>query len=205
MDYETLLKIAINRRSIRKFKEDTVLRDDIEKIVKVGMQAPSGFNSQPWDIVVVDDKTLNDKISQYILDGIGKGKTSKGFSSAPVFIILYGDSRIRDYAPANKKEDDQWWEFTFKSSLCNAFMCMQMAASSLGLGSMWVSAFRNPEVDKRTKELLKIPLHFKVFEMMAIGHPAIKPGKKKLRELSNIIHYNQDDNYRAREDLDKWF
>lgn len=205
MNYETLLKIATSRRSIRKFKEDTVSRNDIEKIVRVGMQAPSGFNSQPWDIVVVDDKTLKDKISQYILDGIGEGKTSKGFKSAPVFIILYGDSRLRDYAPASQKDNDQWWEFTFNTSLCNIFIYMQLAASSLSLGSMWVSVFRNPEVDKRTKELLKIPSHFKVFEMMAIGHPAIKPGKKKLRELSDIIHYNQGDNYRTKEDIDKWF
>lgn len=190
MNYETLLEIAKNRRSIRKFKEERVSREDIEKIINVGIQAPSGFNSQPWEIVVVDDEMLKEQISQYILEGVGSGKTSTGFTSAAAFIILYGDTRVRDRAPANKKDDEKWWEFTFNASLCNAFMSMQLAASSLDLGSMWVSAFKNPEVDKRTKELLKIPSHFRVFEMMAIGHPDIKPEAKKLRELSDVIHYN---------------
>ena len=205
MNYETLLKTATSRRSIRKFKEDAVSRDDIEKIVRVGMQAPSGFNSQPWDIVVVDDKSLKDKVTQCLLDGIGEGKTSKGFINAPAFILLYGDTRLRDYGPPGRKDDDQWWEFTFNTSLSNFFMYMQLAATSLGLGSMWVSSFKNPEIDKPTKELLKIPSHFTVFEMMAIGHPDIEPGEKKLREVSDILHYNQDGNYRTKEDIDKWF
>ena len=205
MNYESLLETVTSRRSIREFKEDTVSRNDIEKIVRAGMQAPSGFNSQPWDTVVVDDKTLKDEISQYILDGIGGAKTSRGFISAPVFIILYGDSRLRAYGPPGRRDDDEWWNFTFNTSLGNFFMYMQLAATTLGLGSMWVSGFRFPEVETRAKALLKIPSHFKLFEMMAIGHPAMKPGEKKLRSPSDIIHYNQCDNYRSEEDIDKWF
>ncbi len=205
MDYEILSKITANRRSIRKFKEDAVSRDYIEKIVKIGMQAPSGFNAQPWEIVVIDDKELRNEITQYLLDGIGEGKTSKAFRKAPVFIILYGDERTRDYGPAGKKDNDKWWEFTLNTSLGCSFMSMQMAASSLGLGSMWVSAFRNPDVDSRARKLLKIPEHLKVYEMMAIGYPDMKPGTKKLRELTDVIHYNQDENYRTNDDLENWF
>lgn len=205
MNYEILSDIAATRRSIRKFEDTPVSRKDIEKIVKIGMQAPSGFNAQMWDVVVVDNLTLRDEISGYILDGIGNGKTSKGFRTAPVFILLYGDERTRQYGPAAKKGDDNWWEFTRTASLSSAFMSMQLAAASLGLGTMWVSAFRNQQVDSRTKSLLSIPPHFKVFEMMALGHPAIKPGQKRLRQVSDIIHYNQSKNYRTKEDLDNWF
>ena len=205
MNYEILSDIVAKRRSIRKFEDTPVSREDIEKIVQIGMQAPSGFNAQMWDVVVVDDVKLRDEISGYILDGIGKAKTSKGFKTAPVFILFYADERTRAYGPAAKKEDDNWWEFTRTVSLSASFMSMQIAAASLGLGTMWVSAFRNPEVDSRAKTLLSIPSHFKVFEMMALGHPAIKPGNKKLRQLSDTIHYNKSDNYRTQEDLDKWF
>ena len=205
MNYETLLEITENRRSTRKFIDKPVSRTDIERIVQIGMMAPSGFNAQPWEIVVVDDPAIRHEISQFLIEGIGTGKTSKGFLNAPVFLILYRDERTRKYGPADKIGNDGWWEFVLNASLGSAFMSMQLAASSLGLGSMWVSAFRNPEVDKRTRELLNISSHLIVFEMLAIGYPGMKPGKKKLRDLSDILHYNRGENYRSQEELDRWF
>lgn len=205
MDYDTLLKITENRRSIRKFSDKPVSRADIEKIVQIGMMAPSGFNAQPWEIVVVDDLGLRDEIAQYLLDGIGSGKTSKGFVNAPVFLMLYGDERTRKFGPAAKIGEDEWWEFVLNASLGSAFMSIQLAASSLGLGSMWVSAYRNPEVDNRARKLLNIPSHLKLYEMLAIGYPGMRPGKKKLRELSGVVHFNRADNYRSADDIEKWF
>lgn len=203
MSYETLLQIAENRRSIRKFSDKPVLRSDIEKIIQIGMMAPSGFNAQPWEIVVVDDKQLQGKITDLLLEGLGK--TSRGFISAPVYLIMYADERVRKYGPAAKIDNDAWWEFTLNTSLSCAFMNMQLATSSLGLGSMWVSAFRNPNVDQPTRDLLNIPKHLRVYEMLAIGHPDMDPGKKKLRNISDVVHFNRADNYRSVDELEEWF
>ena len=203
MSYETLLQIAENRRSIRKFTEKPVSRSDIEKIVQIGMMAPSGFNAQPWEVVVVDDSQLRGKVTDLLLEGLGK--TSPGFASAPVYLIMYADERVRKYGPAAMVDNDAWWEFTLNASLSCAFMNLQLAVSSLGLGSMWVSAFRNPDVDQSTRELLNIPVHLRVYEMLAIGYPGMKPGKKKLRNLSDVVHFNQADNYRTADDLKEWF
>lgn len=191
MKYETLLKIAKDRRSIRAFTEQSVSREVIEKIVEVGRQAPSGFNSQPWQIYVVDDLALRDEITSFLTKGIGEGKTSKGFAGAPVFMFVYGDTRIRETAPPHMKDNDAWWEFTFNTSLSNTFMCMQLAAASLDLGTMWVSAFKNPTVDAKTKALLGIPPQMTVFEMMAIGYPAVQPEEKTLRKMAEILQFNK--------------
>lgn len=205
MNYETLLEIAENRRSIRKFTEAPVSREDLERIIRVGMMAPSAFNAQMWEIVVVDDLDMRANVTQFIVEGMDGSKGSKGFKSAPVFILLYGDERTRQFGPAHLNGNDPWWEFSLNSSLASAFMNMQLAATSLGLGTMWVSAFRNPEVLRRTQQLLNIPDHLRVFEMMAVGHPGLTPGKKKLRNLDDVIHYNRADNYRTDEDLKAWF
>jgi FMN reductase (NADPH) len=203
MSYETLLEITNNRRSIRKFSDKPVSREDIEKIVQLGMMAPSGFNAQMWEIVAVDDKLLRDKITDLLLSELGK--SSKGFISAPLYLLMYADERVRKYGPAAKIDNDAWWEFTLNSSMSCAFMNIQLAASSLGLGSMWVSAFRNPAVEQPTRELLNIPSHLRVYEMLAIGYPGMMPGKKKLREMSTTLHFNQADNYRSQQELDSWF
>ncbi len=203
MHYEALSQIAEARRSIRKFTDKPVSTSDIEKMVRIAMMAPSGFNAQPWEIVVVNDTQVRDTITDRLLEGLGK--TSSGFTSAPVYLIMYGDERVRQYGPAAKVHDDAWWEFTLNASLGCAFMNVQLAASSLGLGSMWVSAFRNPDVDQFTRDLLHIPEHLRLYEMLAIGYPDIKPGKKKLRKISDVIHYNRADNYRSEDDLKAWF
>lgn len=205
MHYRTLLDVVTNRRSIRKFKPGEVSREDIEKIATIGMQAPSAFNAQMWEIVVVDEQPLRDKIANYFIEEMDSFKTAKGFLTAPVFLMVYGDERTRSYGPAVKQDDDAWWQFSLDASLNNAFISMQYAAASLGLGSMWVSAFRNPEIDRRTRKLLNIPAHLKLYEMMAIGYSDIKVGKKKLRELSDTVHFNGVDNYRTSEELDNWF
>ncbi len=50
---EDLLKIMKGRRSIRRFKDIPVPKDDITKILEAGRWAPSATNSQPWHFVVV--------------------------------------------------------------------------------------------------------------------------------------------------------
>ena len=38
----------LTRRSVRKFTEQRVSREDLEKIIEAGIWAPSGTNTQPW-------------------------------------------------------------------------------------------------------------------------------------------------------------
>jgi nitroreductase len=204
MSYETLLDIAEKRRSIRKFSDKPVSRDDIKKIVKVGMEAPCGFNGQMWEMVVVDDLALRDEIAEFLLDIVRNAKTAKGFADAPVFLLLYGDERARQYGPP-PKSDDSWWDFTLNATLGSAFMNMQLAATSLGLGSMWVSSGRNPKAQEKFAELLNLPPSLKLYEVLALGYPDITPGKKKLRDIADVLHFNGDDNYRSDDEVRKWF
>ncbi len=41
------------RRSIRKFKEQEVEPEKIDKLLRAAMQAPSAANQQPWEFIVV--------------------------------------------------------------------------------------------------------------------------------------------------------
>ena len=45
---DTVLKEINDRRSIRKYKDDSIDKTDIEVILKAGMLAPSAKNRQPW-------------------------------------------------------------------------------------------------------------------------------------------------------------
>lgn len=51
------------RRSIRKYKQQAVEREKIQKILQAAMQAPSAGNQQPWEFIVVEDKQRLEQLS----------------------------------------------------------------------------------------------------------------------------------------------
>ncbi len=68
MNYDAFLELVKKRRSIRRFKPDSVPDEYIEKIIEAARWAPSGANSQPWEFVVIKDQETKDKIVDLIND-----------------------------------------------------------------------------------------------------------------------------------------
>ena len=66
VDYDSLLVLVKKRRSIRRFNPDPIPDEYISKIIEVARWAPSGFNMQPWEFVVVKKPELREKIVGYI-------------------------------------------------------------------------------------------------------------------------------------------
>ena len=78
----------------------------------------------------------------------------------------------------------------YLASLANAFLYMHLAATTLGLASQWISATHTGYVQGMIKDLLGIPGELEVFDMMALGYPAISPNPKLMRETKRMIHYD---------------
>ena len=55
-----------NRRSIRKYKPDSIDKQLIEQIIEAGRYAPSSHNSQPWRFIIIEDKAKIKELSEYI-------------------------------------------------------------------------------------------------------------------------------------------
>ena len=53
-----------SRRSIRKYRPDMVSDQVIRKIVEAACWAPSSSNSQPWEFVVVRDRSMLERLSR---------------------------------------------------------------------------------------------------------------------------------------------
>jgi nitroreductase len=204
MNYESFLELAKKRRSYWEFNSNPVPDDYIEKIVDAARWAPSGFNSQPWEFVVIKEQALKDRIVD-IIGGAGPSRPVKdspppapkpgmkdpmGFKTAPVFIILFGDPRVRNYGPPGLQDNDKKWLETFVSSLAIPFQYMHMAATSLGLASKWVSGAAFPDAEHKIKGLLGVPDEFVVYDMMALGYSDFEPKPKKMRELKEVLHYD---------------
>ncbi len=202
MDYENLLELIKKRRTIRKFRSGPIPDEYVDKIIEAARWAPSGGNSQPWEFIVVKKQELRNKIIELIGEGYGSLEAKMeatrepelrfhfappGFVRAPVFIILCGNPRTKEtYPVAAQARGDS----IFNSSLANAFLYMQLAVTSLGLGAQWVSAIAVPYVQYLTKKLLGIPMEMEFYDMMAVGYPDMEPGPRLVRAREEMVHYD---------------
>ena len=219
MEYEDLLELVKNRRSVRKFKPDPIPDGCVEKIIEVARWAPSGFNTQPWEFVVVKKKELKEKISEILQSNMpvppsgqedgGKADNSKNAKQGgidpdiPVFIILCGDWRARVGLPGDMPENPERYRKVYLSGMASAFLYMHMAAVSMGLASRWVSASSSPGPEKKIKELLGIPESLFIYDMMALGYGASTPPEKLLKPLEDMIHYDDcgEDDFKKDEEV----
>lgn len=206
MKYDDLLELVKTRRSIRKFKTDPVSNEDVDKILEAARWAPSGFNSQPWEFAVVRDPELREVVLKRLLEHM-PSPSVKGMPKAPVFIFVFGDPRVRPFGPPPVSGNDRNWQFVYEASLACAFEHMHLAAASLGLGAMWVTACRIPAAEKAVKEVLGVPDHLELYQMMALGHPDMTPPAKKMRPKENVTHYDvcRPEDYRSMEDIEEYF
>jgi nitroreductase len=211
MDYDSLLKLVKKRRSIRRFKPDPIPDEYIEKIIEVARWAPSGFNMQPWEFVVVKKPELRRKIVEFVTEYWTQSKAMEttreswqgkpwktsgvldagmDFTTAPVFIILYGDTRTKAGLPMGLRYDSNRCRLIFTSSLANAFLYMHLAATTMNLASQWVSTITTPFANCMVKNLLGIPAEMEPYDMLALGYPALKPSGKFMRDRKKMIHYD---------------
>lgn len=118
-------KILCERRSIRKFKDESIPKDILNEILNCGTYAPSGKNMQSAKIVVIENKELIDSIAK--INGSFVNKVGLNpFYDAPVLVIVFADKRVSTYI-----EDGS----AVISNIINA-------AFSLGVDSCWVHRAR---------------------------------------------------------------
>ena len=211
MDYDLLLELVKKRRTIRRFKPDPIPDEYIDKIIEVARWAPSGFNMQPWEFVVVKKPALRDKVVEYITAYWGQAKMMEStrepwqgkpwktsgvldagmdFTTAPVYIILFGDARTKAGLPMGVRYDPNRCHLIFTSGLASAFLYMHLAATTLGLASQWVSAITTPFSSCMIKSLLGVPAEMEPYDMMAVGYPALHPSPKFMRDPKKMVHYD---------------
>ena len=217
MDYESLLELLNKRRSIRKFKETPIKDDEIQKIVETVHYTPSGMNSQPWEVVVVRKPGLKNILAGYIQKAMREAMEKRpdmpdgtrpqppmGFIKAPVFILIFSDTRTNNFIPPM---DDERLRYLTYSNLALGFYNMLLAATTLGLGAQWISIVSNASVEDKIKDFLRIPEPMRLYAMMALGYPDMTPIPKKIRETKDIVHYDQCcyDDFRNNDDLKAFF
>ena len=169
-----LFNLLSYRRSIRKYKEETIPKETLEQILAAGLLAPSGRNRKPWEFIVVEDKETLKLLSKAREHG------AEMLSGAAAAIVVFADPEVTDV----------WTE---DASI--AMTCMHLMAAELGIGSCWIQGrLRNASPDLTTeqyiRELLGIPGHYRLEAMLSLGIPGEKKEPHSMEELPfDKIHW----------------
>lgn len=162
-----MIELLRQRRSIRKYADKTIEVEKLEILKEAVLRSPSSKNLNPWEFVFVNDRGL---IAQ-LKNCKPHGTTALGTS--PLAVVVCADETL----------NDAWVEDCSIASIL-----LQLTAQSLELGSCWVQVrnrmhSENISAEKYIQDLLKIPEHFRVLSVIALGYPESTRPAKPFSEL----------------------
>lgn len=132
-----MLKLISERRSIKGYTDKMPSREDIDLVIKAGLEAASGRNKQGAIILAITDKAVRDRLS--MANAKVLGASGDPFYGAPAVLVVLRDKSVNTSI--------------YDGSLVMGNM--MLAAHSLGLGSCWIHRAREVFDLPEWKEWLK--------------------------------------------------
>ncbi len=168
----TVLSTIVNRRSIRRYNDKQVTKEQIEAIIKAATWAPSGNNLQPWRFAVVNEnKDLIDKIATHT-------KFYKWVRTAPCLIGVFLDRDVIDCKIKNA-------ELKHIQSIGSSIQNMLLVAHEQGLGTCWIGEIlKNKDI---VSELFLVDRKLDLMAVISVGYAEGNNQRSKRREFSDNI------------------
>jgi nitroreductase len=190
------------RRSIRRYRNEPVPREILDKILEAGRVAPSSSNVQSWKFKVVTDAATRKDLREAALG-------QKFVEQAPVVIVCCLDmeafkergrrslelitrGKVRPNlemilrsarGSRNTEFDEERVVINGTINVAIAVENMVLAAAALGLGTCWVRAFSAPAVER----LLDIPASLRVIALLPLGYPDESPPARPRKSMEEIL------------------
>lgn len=147
-----VMEAILKRRSIRQFTKQPLAKDDLTTLLRAAMMAPTARNCQEWEFVLVRDKNTFKKIMHV-------HPYAKMLEQADCALIVCGNTQ-REHAPG-------YWMADCGAATQNILL----AATSLGIGSVWLGVYPNEERMHGLAQILGLPEYVKPLNIIALGYP----------------------------------
>lgn len=165
------IKNMLDRRSIRKYEDRPLEKEDLETILDCAIHAPTAMNRQARRFTVLTDA---EQIQEFAaIMGKAMGRDDYDLYHAPCLIIV---SVPKDLA--NGAVDTG----------C-AMENILLAAHAVGVGACWINQLKDLYDEENVREALNkfdIPADHMAWAMATLGYPAEEPSPK---ERTETIHY----------------
>jgi len=158
------------RRNVRRYTDQPIADEDLDRILEAGRRSPSASNRQKWDFVVVTDR---DQLAELGTVWQGAGHVP---GSAATIVLVLPEPEAERYLTIDQYD------------LGQATMAMMLVATDLGIGTGH-SAVGDQDAARR---ILGFPEDRHAAYMIALGHPADRPltpmDKPDRRPFDEVVH-----------------
>ena len=165
------LQAIFTRRSVRDFTTELISEEDLQDLLRAGMQAPSARNEQPWHFVVINKPELLHKIPDFHAH-------ARMLLEAPLAILVCSDRKL-------EAKRASWLQ-----DCSAATQNILLAAHAKGLGAVWLGIFPDSERVFGMQALVNLPKDVRPVSLVAVGRPASQPDPED-RYQEERVHYNQ--------------
>jgi len=172
------MEVIKGRRALRKFEEKDVPEELLNQVLEAVQWSPSWANTQVWEVIVVKDPAIKEKLSQTLAP---KNPSIKAIANAPVVMAMCGKRNTSGYFNNTAVTKLGDW-FMYDLGLASQSLCL--AAHHLGLGTVIVGGY---DVG-RAEEILGLPEGYGLVSLIPLGYPAKDAPVPKRREISEFVH-----------------
>ncbi|MEE9207116.1 MAG: nitroreductase family protein [Gemmatimonadota bacterium] len=146
-----VFSLARNRQRILSFADRPVPPDLLERIVDCGRYATSAREAQPWRFVIVQSLQTRVRIAAECFN-------QQQVRSAPCLVLCC--ARIHSHITGSGRP-------SHPADVAAATQAMIMAASDLGLASLWITGFR----ESGMRDTVGIPQDVPIVSILGLGYP----------------------------------
>lgn len=159
-----------SRRNVREYTDQPIPGDQLDRVLEAGRRSPSASNWQPWDFVVVTDRSRLTELAR-----VWQGAAHVARSAATVAII----------APV--PQDDRQQQL-LQYDLGQATMSLMTEATDVGIGTGH-SAVADQDL---ARSVLGFPQDRFCAYLVALGFPADRPlrpiERPNRRPFDEVVH-----------------
>ena len=170
--YENIM----SRSSVRAYSDKKISNEQIDTLLHAAMAAPTAVNKQPWRILVLQDKALQDSISANM-------NSMKMATDASAVIILCGDM------DATFEKCPDYWVQDVSAATEN----LLLAAHSMGIGAVWCGVYPVTDRVNWFQKIFKMPDNIIPLACVCLGYPSAANTPKD-KWIPEHVHYNTWDN-----------
>jgi nitroreductase len=214
-----LYDALLTTRAMRRYRDDPVTDDEIERCLRAAQQAPSGGNLQPWQYLVVTDperrarvgelyKSAYDRYERTLLAMTPRFRTPEDeaswrrtaeasrhladhFGEAPALVLFL--LPMIDWMPAD--DEGRMDIGPLYASAYPAVQNFMLAARELGIGTALTTVVRIRHDELRA--LLGIPESMEVAAVVPMGRPTGSFGVARRKPVAAVTHWDAFGNKRS--------
>ncbi|HIE50731.1 MAG TPA: nitroreductase [Armatimonadetes bacterium] len=160
------------RRSVRAFTGQAVEEEKLQRILEAVNAAPSAGDLQAYEVVLVREEETK--------KALARAAWGQNFiAQAPVVLVFVANPERSSWRYGRRGE-----ELYCLQDATIACTHAHLAATALGLGSVWVGAFQ----DSAVAQAVGVSPPLRPVAILPLGYPAESPSPTPRRPLNELVH-----------------